>query len=279
MSEELAKVTVADFKALKGKRPITMMTAYDYPTALLVDRAGLDSILVGDSMAMVMLGYDNTLAVTLEEMLHHCRAVARGARRPLLIGDMPFLSFGVSESESVHNAGRFLKEAGMDAVKVEGGERMASTIAAMVRAGIPVLGHVGLTPQTASSLGGFKVQGRSEETARRLLADAKALEEAGCFGIVLEAIPDRLADLITQRVSIPTIGIGAGNRTDGQVLVLHDVLGLFDRFTPKFAKRYANLAASIVEALSQYRREVEERTFPGPEHSYTIKDEVLRKLY
>jgi 3-methyl-2-oxobutanoate hydroxymethyltransferase len=251
-------------------QPITMVTAYDFPTAKAVDEAGVDAILVGDSLAMVVLGHPNTLSVTMDEMLHHARAVARGARTALLVGDMPFLSYQADPGEAVRNAGHYL-QAGMDAVKLEGGRSVAGTVSAIVRAGIPVQGHVGLTPQSMSALGGFRVQGKTAEAARLLLDDALALQDAGCFSVVLESIPDRLAAHITERLSVPTVGIGAGGGTSGQVLVLHDVVGLYDR-PPKFAKRYADLSSAIVEAVKAYRAEVESRAFPGPEHAFTIDD-------
>ena len=263
-------LTFAD-KRRRGE-PITMVTAYDFPTAQAADAAGVDSILVGDSLAMVVLGHPTTLAVTMDEMLHHARAVARGAHRPLLVGDMPFLSYQADEAEAVRNAGRFL-QAGMDAVKLEGGRAVAGTVAAIVRAGIPVQGHIGLTPQSIHALGGWKVQGRTAEAALELLQNALALEEAGCFSIVLESVPDRVGAYLTERLSVPTIGIGAGSGTSGQVLVAHDLLGLFDRFTPKFVKRYAELGAAMREAFSSYRRDVESGAFPGPEHTYAMTDE------
>lgn len=273
------KVTIVDLQEKKARgEPITMVTAYDYPTGLLVDRAGIDIILVGDSLAMVVLGHENTVAVTMDEMLHHCRAVARGAKYPLLVGDMPFMSYQVDPREAIRNAGRFLKEGNMDVVKLEGGVEMAETVRAIVNAGIPVMGHIGLTPQTISKLGGFRVQGKSVEAAKKLLEDAQALEEAGVFAIILEAVPSRLARLITERVRVPTIGIGAGPHCDGQVLVLHDMIGLFDRFTPKFVKRYANIFPVITQALEQYKQEVLEGTFPQPEHCFTMKDEVFEAL-
>jgi 3-methyl-2-oxobutanoate hydroxymethyltransferase len=272
------KVTVLDLQAKKeeGKR-FTMITAYDYPGALIADQAGIDVILVGDSLAMVVLGLENTVSVTMDEMLHHCRAVARGAKAPLLVGDMPFMSY-TNVEQAVSNAGRFLKEANMDVVKMEGGRRVAPIAQAIVEAGIPVLGHIGLTPQTISQLGGFRVQGKTTEAVQRLIDDALALEAAGCFSIVLEAIPDRVAKLITARLRIPTIGIGAGPDCDAQVLVMHDMLGLFDRFVPKFVKQYANIREQMLAALQQYRLEVETGRFPGPEHVYPIKDEVLERL-
>ena len=276
---ERKKVTIPDLQAKKeqGQR-ITMVTAYDYPNGVLVDKAGIDIILVGDSLAMVVLGYENTVPVTMDEMIMHCQAVARGAKHPLLVGDMPFMSYEVSIHRAVENAGRFLKEGKMDVVKLEGGRDRAEVTQAIVKAGIPVMGHIGLTPQTISKLGGFKTQGKSAESAVRLVEDALALEEAGCFAMVLEAIPDRLATLITKKLKIPTIGIGAGAGADGQVLVLHDMLGLFDRFTPKFVKKYANLSEVGVQALQQYVQEVEQGVFPGPEHVFTIKDDVYEAL-
>jgi len=272
--DERTKITVPKLQQMKQEgRPITMLTAYDYPTALLVDRAGIDVILVGDSLGMVVLGYESTLPVTMDEMIHHCKAVRRGARYALLVGDMPFMSYQSETYEAVKNAGRFLKEAGMDAVKLEGGRDYVPVVEAIVRAGIPVMGHIGLTPQFIARLGGFKVQGRTAQAARALLEDARALEAAGCFALVLEAIPDRVAARITDAVRIPTIGIGAGPHCDGQVLVTHDLIGLFDRFVPRFVKQYTNIARQISEALAQYRQEVLDGTFPGPEHRFTIKDE------
>jgi 3-methyl-2-oxobutanoate hydroxymethyltransferase len=279
MSEERSKVTIIDLQAKKDKeRPITMVTAYDYPTGVLADRAGIDIILVGDSLAMVVLGYENTVTVTMEEMLHHCRAVAKGAQHPLLVGDMPFMSYHVSTAQAVENAGRFLKEGDMDVVKLEGGQERAQAVRAIVDAGIPVMGHIGLTPQTISKLGGFRTQGRTVEAAIQLIDDALALEGAGCFSLVLEAIPDRVATLITQKLKIPTIGIGAGAGTDAQVLVLHDMLGMFDRFTPKFVKKYADFFETGTKALQQYVQDVEQKVFPGPEHIFTMKDDVYEAL-
>lgn len=251
---------------------ISMLTAYDYPTALASDQAGIDSILVGDSLGMVVLGYENTLPVTMADMLHHCRAVARGARYALMIGDMPFMSYQISVEQAVRNAGRFLQSAGMDAVKLEGGRERVDAIRAIVAAGIPVMGHLGLTPQSIQQLGGFRAQGRTSAAARRLLEDALLLQEAGCFGLVIESIPARLATLISQRLEIPTIGIGAGAGCDGQVLVTHDLLGLFDRFTPRFVKKYADLHAEIARALAAYRVDVEMKAFPAPEHTVDMSD-------
>ena len=273
------KVTIHSLRAKKARgEPITMLTAYDYPTALALDRVGVDAILVGDSLGMVVLGYDSTLPVTMEDMLHHSKAVARGAQTAHLIGDMPFMSYQVSTAEAVRNAGRFLQEGGMDAVKLEGGHAMAGTIEAIVAAGIPVMGHLGLTPQSVHQLGGYKTQGKSAEAARQLVTDAQILEEAGCYALVLEAIPDRLAELISQRLSIPTIGIGAGPSADGQVLVTHDMLGLFDRFTPKFVKQYASLHAEMARAFAAYIDDVKTHHFPAAEHTHTMDDAEFREL-
>jgi 3-methyl-2-oxobutanoate hydroxymethyltransferase len=249
-----------------------MLTAYDYPTALSIDAAGVDAILVGDSLGMVVLGYANTIPVTMEEMLHHCRAVSRGARSALLIGDMPFMSYQADVNEAVRNAGRFLKESGMDAVKLEGGRERADAVRAIVGAGIPVMGHLGLTPQSVNQLGGFRPQGKTATAAKKLLEDALLLEEAGCFSLVLESVPARLAEHISKTISIPTIGIGAGVGCDGQVLVTHDLLGLFDRFTPKFVKKYADFHGEMQRAFAEYLEEVQTRQFPGVEHSVEMAD-------
>ena len=273
------KVTTHSLRDKKARgEPVTMLTAYDYPTALAMDRAGVDAILVGDSLGMVVLGYDTTLPVTMNDMLHHCQAVARGAKTAHLIGDMPFMSYQVSATEAVRNAGRFLQEGGMDAVKLEGGRDMAPTIEAIVAAGIPVMGHLGLTPQSVHKLGGYRTQGKSAEAARRLVEDAHTLQEAGCHSIVLEAIPDRVAELISHRLAVPTIGIGAGAGCDGQVLVTHDLLGLFDRFTPKFVKKYANLHAEMSRAFAAYLEDVASHRFPAAEHSHSMDDEEFRAL-
>lgn len=250
-----------------------MLTAYDYPTALAIDQAGIDSILVGDSLGMVVLGYQTTLPVTMGDMLHHCQAVSRGARYALLIGDMPFLTYQTEPTEAVRNAGRFLQEAGMDAVKLEGGRERLDAIRAIISAGIPVQGHLGLTPQSVHQFGGFKPQGRDAQAARRLLEDAILLQDAGCFSLVLESVPARLAAYISKQLQIPTIGIGAGAGCDGQVLVTHDLLGLFDRFTPRFVKKYANLHGILSEAFSAYKADVEAGSFPGAEHSIDMPDE------
>jgi 3-methyl-2-oxobutanoate hydroxymethyltransferase len=268
------KVTTLTFRRKKERgEPITMLTAYDYPTAMAIDKAGIDSILVGDSLAMVVLGYENTLPVTMEEMLHHARAVARGAKTALLIGDMPFMSYQVSVEDAVRNAGRFLQQGGMDAVKLEGGRERADAIRAIVGAGIPVMGHLGLTPQSVHQLGGFRAQGKNALAAKRLLEDAQILEEAGAFSIVLESVPARLAEFISKKISIPTIGIGAGLGCDGQVLVTHDLLGLFDRFTPKFVKKYAKLHDAMNKAFTEYIDDVETKRFPAPEHTVEMTDD------
>lgn len=270
---ERKKITTLTLHEKKARDEIiTMLTAYDYPTALAMDRAGIDVILVGDSLGMVVLGYETTLPVTMDEMLHHCRAVKRGAQFAMLVGDMPFMSYQVSVEEAVRNAGRFLQEAGMDSVKLEGGREVAEAVRAIANAGIPVMGHLGLTPQSVHKLGGFRAQGRTAQAARRIVEDAHALEEAGCYAIVLEAVPERVAEVISKRLSIPTIGIGAGAGCDGQVLVTHDLLGLFDRFTPKFVKRYATLHAEMARAFAQYKADVESRAFPSAEHTYPMDD-------
>jgi len=267
------KVTTLTFRQKKEKgEPISMLTAYDYPTAMAMDKAGVDAILVGDSLAMVVLGYENTLPVTMDEMLHHCRAVSRGAKTALLVGDMPFMSYQVSVEEALRNAGRFLQQGGMDAIKLEGGRERVDAIRAIVGAGIPVMGHLGLTPQSVNQLGGFRAQGKTASAAHHLLEDAHMLEEAGCFSIVLESVPARLAEYISQQISIPTIGIGAGLGCDGQVLVTHDLLGLFDRFTPKFVKKYADLHTEMQHAFATYIDDVERKTFPAPEHTVDMSD-------
>ncbi len=273
------KVTTTLFRQKKERgEPITMLTAYDYPTALAEDQTGIDSILVGDSLGMVVLGYPNTLSVTMDDMLHHCKAVARGAKYALLIGDMPFMSYQASTEEAVRNAGRFLQEAGMDAIKLEGGHERVEAVRAIVSAGIPVMGHLGLTPQSVNQLGGFRPQGRTASTAQRLIEDALLLEEAGCFSIVLESIPAKLAELISNKLSIPTIGIGAGVGCDGQVLVSHDLLGLFDRFTPKFVKKYADFHGEMQRAFSEYLADVQSRSFPATEHSVEMDDKEWQAL-
>jgi 3-methyl-2-oxobutanoate hydroxymethyltransferase len=275
--EKLSLLALREMKE-QGKK-IRMVTAYDYPTAILVDKTEIETILVGDSLGMVVLGYEGTVPVTMDEMLHHLKAVCRGAKNTLVFVDMPFLSYNISQEDAIRNAGRLLKEGGADGVKLEGGVVMADTVKAIVRAGIPVMGHIGLTPQTASQLGGFKVQGKDIAAAEQMITDALLLQEAGAFSIVLEAIPAPLAELITKKLTIPTIGIGAGVHCDGQVLVTHDLIGLFDRFVPKFVKPYANISGIIVDAYNQYAAEVASSTFPGPEHSFTMKEDVLERLY
>ncbi|HEY3311557.1 MAG TPA: 3-methyl-2-oxobutanoate hydroxymethyltransferase [Anaerolineales bacterium] len=277
------KVTTLAFRQKKERRElITMLTAYDYPTALAMDQAGVDAILVGDSLGMVVLGYENTLSVTMDDMLHHSRAVARGARAALLVGDMPFMSYQASVEDAVRNAGRFLQIGGMDAVKLEGGRERVDAIRAIVAAGIPVMGHLGLTPQSINQLGGFRTQGKTARAAKRLLEDAIMLEEAGCFSLVLESVPSQLAEYISRQVSIPTIGIGAGGGCDGQVLVSHDILGLFDRFTPKFVKKYADLHTEMQKAFKAYISDVQSQKFPASEHGVLMNEaewqDFLRKV-
>ena len=266
------------FEKKESGKKVTMMTAYDYPTARLVDQAEMDTILVGDSLGMVVLGYDSTVPVTMDEMIHHCKAVCRGTEKSFVIGDMPFLSYHVSVEKAVENAGRFIKEAGCEAVKLDGGTEMVPVVEAIVRAGIPVCAHIGLTPQSATKLSGFKVQGKDAEGARELVKAARDLEKAGAFMVVLECIPDLVAKRITEEVNMITIGIGAGKFCDGQVLVYHDLVGLFERFTPKMVKQYVNLAPKIREALVQYRIEVENNDFPGPEHTFVMSPEEAEKI-
>jgi 3-methyl-2-oxobutanoate hydroxymethyltransferase len=281
------KVTVPDILSRKlrpgssepsSHRKITCLTAYDFPTARLLDEAGVDILLVGDSLGMVVLGYENTLPVTMEEMLHHVRAVRRGAQRALLVADMPYGSFHVSPEETVANAIRFVKEAGAEAVKIEGGEKRIELIARLIEAEIPVMGHVGLTPQSVHALGGFKVQGKSEEAARQLLRDARAVEAVGAFSIVLESVPRELAMRITEELRIPTIGIGAGPECDGQVLVFHDLVGLTSGSVPKFARRYANLAETISRAVGEFCDDVRSGRFPSDAESYHLPAELRDRL-
>jgi len=272
------KLTVQEILSLKNKRKITMLTAYDYPLASLIDRAGIDMILVGDSVANVVLGLDSTTKVGMTEMIHHAKAVTRAVKHALVIGDMPYDSYQVNPDESVKNARRFLEEANCNAVKLEWFDRCLEVTEKIIKAGIAVMGHIGLTPQTADKLGGFKVQGKDAEAAKRLIEQATALERLGCFSIVLECVPDKIAQMITQKLKIPTIGIGAGIHCDGQVLVTHDLLGLFERFKPKFVKQYLNLSPLIQKAIEEYKKEVLEEKFPTAEHSFTIKQEELKKL-
>ena len=267
---------IAEMKR-RGER-IPMLTAYDYATARFLDDAGIPMILVGDSLGMVVLGYDSTLPVTLDDMVHHTKAVARGASRALIIADMPFMTYQTSQEDALRSAARFLQEAGAQAVKLEGGERSAATVARLVEAGIPVQGHIGLTPQSINQMGGYHVQGRSAQAAAQLVADAIALDQAGAFSIVLEAVPAELAKLITERVTAPTIGIGAGPHCDGQVLVLHDMLGLYPDFVPKHTKQYAKLGETIKEAVGSYIQEVKQGDFPTAKESFTIDAAVLREI-
>jgi 3-methyl-2-oxobutanoate hydroxymethyltransferase len=260
--------TAPEIVAAKGRRRLSVVTAYDFLSGLHADQSGVDMVLVGDSLAMVILGQEDTLSVTMEEMLHHTRAASRGVSSALLVGDMPFMSYQASVQEAVQNAGRFLKEGRAQAVKLEGGRRSVPQIEAITAAGIPVMGHLGLTPQSVHRFGGYKVQGRSEQAAAELIEDANRLERAGCFAVVLECVPASLAGTITSSLTIPTIGIGAGPDCDGQVLVFHDLLGMQDRLHPRFVKRYATLGETIVHALTRYREEVERGEFPGKEHSY-----------
>ena len=273
-----ARVTTVTLREMKDRgEKISMLTAYDYPIARLLDEAGIEVILVGDSLAMVGLGYETTLPVTMEEMLHHVRAVSRGVKRALLVADMPFGSFQASVEEGVRNAGRFLKEAGAQAVKLEGGREVADLTRRLTSVGIPVMGHLGLTPQMVHQFGGFKVQGRTAAAAERLREDALLLEEAGVFALVLEGIPWQVAEVITRELRIPTIGIGAGSSCDGQVLVTNDLLGLFDDFAPKFVKRYANLKETIAAAFTRYHQEVKAGEFPGPEHAFRLDEGEVRR--
>ncbi len=273
------KLTVADIRAMKTRAErISVLTAYDASFARLLAQSGIDILLVGDSLGNVVLGYDSTVPVTMEEMLHHAKAVRRGAPESLIVGDMPFMSYQVSIPAAIANGGRFMKEAGCDAVKLEGGVEVCDTVRAMTVAGIPVMGHIGLTPQTAGILGGYKVQGKDLESARRQVTAAKALTEAGAFALVLECVPAGLAKVITDAIAIPTIGIGAGAGCDGQVLVTHDLLGMFDKFIPKFVKSYCQLAPQIKEAVRAYHQEVKDGVYPDPEHSFAISDSLVAEL-
>lgn len=273
------KKSIYDLLSRKGGAPLSMLTAYDYHTACTIDEAGIDMILVGDSLGNVMLGYENTLAVTVEDMIHHGKAVCRGAKNTFVVVDMPFMSYQTSVADAVRNAGRIMKETNCQAVKLEGGEVYADRIKAIVEAGIPVVAHIGLTPQSVNMLGGYKVQGKTVEAAQHLIDDAKAVAEAGAFAITLECVPAALAKKVTESVPALTIGIGAGNGCDGQVLVYQDMLGYTDGFTPKFVKKYANLHEVMLEAFKQYKAECENRTFPTPSNTFKISEEVLEKLY
>lgn len=271
--------TIFDLLDRKGSLPVSMLTAYDYHTAWTIDEAGIDMILVGDSLGNVMLGYENTLAVTVEDMIHHGKAVCRGAKQAFVVIDMPFMSYQTSVEDAVRNAGRIMKETNCQAVKLEGGVEYADRIKAIVEAGIPVVAHIGLTPQSVNAMGGYRVQGKSLEQAQKLLADAKAVEEAGAFAITLECVPEALAKMITEQTSALTIGIGAGKYCDGQVLVYQDMLGYNDGFIPKFVKQYANLHSIMLQAFKEYKQDCELRTFPENSRTYSIKEEVLEELF
>lgn len=273
------KKTVATFKEAKiNNKKLSMVTAYDYSMAKLVDEGGIDGILVGDSLGMVTLGYENTLAVTIDDMIHHTKAVSRGANNALVVADMPFLSYHISIEESIKNAGRLIKEGNAHAVKLEGGRDVIDKVEGIVKAQIPVMGHIGLTPQSINMFGGFKVQGKTIEQIQNLIDDAKCLEEAGVFAIVLECIPEKISKIITESVSIPTIGIGAGKYCDGQILVINDMLGMYSDFTPKFVKQYKNLKEDINEAINNYIKDIKTGVFPEEKHSFKIDEQILDKL-
>jgi 3-methyl-2-oxobutanoate hydroxymethyltransferase len=273
------KVSIPHLYEMREKGEIiSWLTCYDFPMAQFEEHAGIEMILVGDSASMVVYGESSTLPIKMDTLIEHCKAVRRGAPTAFIIGDMPFLSYQVSPQEAVYNAGRFMKEAGCDAIKLEGGVRIAETVKAIVNAGIPVVGHIGLTPQSSSMLGGFKVQGKDAESARLLVEDAKALEKAGVFGVLLECVPTKVSMHIKKNVSCLLFGIGAGAGCDGQLLIIHDIIGLYQCFTPKFVKQYANIAPIILDALKSYKKEVREKAFPTKEHEFTIKAEELKKL-
>lgn len=274
------KNTIQSFKEAKAKgEKISMLTAYDYSMAKLIDESDINGILIGDSLGMVCLGYENTLAVTMEDMIHHTKAVSRGVKNALIVTDMPYLSYHVSIYDSVSNAGRLIKEAGAQAIKLEGGSEFKETIEAIVKAQIPVMGHLGLTPQSLNMFGGFKVQGKEEAAAKKLIEDAKVLEEAGVFSIVLECIPKQLSKIITESVTVPTIGIGAGPHCDGQILVYHDMLDMYGNISPKFVKKYGDIGNAMKKAFKEYKKEINAGEFPKDEHSFSMKDEILNKLY
>ena len=273
------KTSVLDIQQAKVEgRKLVMLTAYDYPIGLLADQAEIDMVLVGDSLGMVVMGLDGTVEVTMENMIHHIKAVVRGCKGPLVIGDMPFMSYNTSIREAIHNAGRLMKEGGCDAIKLEGGLNFAPTVESIIKAGIPVQGHIGLTPQTASALGGFKMQGKDAAAAMQIIDDARGLQDAGVFSIVLEAVPAPLGKLVSEAVTVPIIGIGAGPDVDGQVLVTHDMVGLFDKFVPKFVKQYTQIRTIILEAMKAYKKDVLDAGFPGPEHSFKMPAETLEQL-
>lgn len=274
------KNTTITFKnSKKNKQKLTMLTAYDYSTAKLIDSCGINGILVGDSLGMVCLGYEDTLSVTMEDMIHHTKAVAKGAKNSLIVADMPFMSYQTSVYDAVYNAGRLIKEGRAQAIKLEGGVEVFEQIQAIVKASIPVMGHVGLTPQSVNAFGGFKVQGKDEVAAKKFIEDAIAVEKAGAFSVVLEGVPSKLAKIVTEKLSIPTIGIGAGVDCDGQILVYQDMLGMFSDFTPKFVKKYESLGDKMKSAFETYIDEVENGYFPSQKHSFNISDEIIEKLY
>jgi len=275
----MSKFTINSFQEYKSKRKISMLTAYDYSMAKIIDEAGIDVILVGDSLGMVVLGYESTLKVTMEDMIHHTKAVSRGVKNALIVSDMPFLSYHISVEEAIRNAGRLVQEGGAHAVKLEGGEDIIPKIKGIQSAQIPVIGHLGLTPQSINKLGGFKVQGKDDVDAKRIIKDALLIEEAGVSAIVLEAIPDKLAELITQKLTIPTIGIGASAACDGQVLVSNDMLGMFSDFTPKFVKKFTNLKPLIDQGVKSFISEINSGDFPAKEHTFKIDNEIIKKLY
>ena len=273
------KISILDlYKAKRQKRKLTMLTAYDFPMACLVDQAGIDIVLVGDSVANVILGYESTIPITMDEMIHHAKAVRRGVKRAFLVGDMPFMSYQASTGEAVHNAGRFMKEAGCEGVKLEGGLEVLDKVKAIIDAGIAVMGHIGLTPQSVSKLGGYRVQGKDAESAKQLIESASALQDAGVFCLILECVPDRVAGLISEQLDIPVIGIGAGIDCDGQVLVVNDMLGMYAKFSPKFVKQYARLSEDISKGLQDFKAEVIDKKFPTAKHSFTIDDGEFEKL-
>lgn len=274
------KKTILDFKKAKeNNERISMLTAYDYSSAKLIDEAGIDAILIGDSLGMVSLGYEDTLSVTMEDMIHHTKAVARATKNALVVADLPFMSYQTSVYDAVYNAGRLIKEGRAHAVKLEGGIEMYDRIEAIVKSSIPVMAHIGLTPQSVNALGGFKVQGKDEKAAKALIEAAKAVEKAGAFAVVLECVPAKLAEIVTKELNIPTIGIGAGAQCDGQVLVYQDMIGMFSGFTPKFVKKYANIGDMMKEAFEEYNKEVKNGSFPSQEHTFKISEDVIEKLY